>query len=79
MELTIILFVLTFIFSLIAFIYNNDKKKIEELEAEQKEIKENYLSRFEMLNKSIADFKTEMVKELKDLKILIIESKQSFK
>jgi Na+-translocating ferredoxin:NAD+ oxidoreductase RnfG subunit len=77
LELTIIIFIASSIFALIGVIYNIHKKKIEELEAEQKEIKENYLSRFEQLHKTLNDFKIETIKELKELKILIIENKKA--
>lgn len=76
MDLTLILFIVAALFSLIGLIYNNDKKRIEDLENEMKEIKENYLSRFEALHQAVNAFKIETLKELSDIKILIEKSKK---
>lgn len=76
MDFTTILFGISIIISLIALIYKSDKKKIDELENDQKEIKENYLTRFEKLHSTLNEFKLDTSTKLNELKILIIESKK---
>lgn len=49
--------------------------KISEIETEQKEIKENYLTRFENISNKIHELDTKVINAINELKLLIIEYK----
>lgn len=61
------------IIGLIAIIYKADKKKLEDVAEENKEIKDNYLKRFEEVNKNINDFKIEVIQAINLLKVELLE------
>lgn len=66
---------LTIILGIVAYLYQKNDERLKDIEQEAKEIKTNYLSRFEMINKNINELKIEVLEAVNDLKIEIIESK----
>lgn len=75
---SVVLFIFNILLGIIAYLL---KSKIEAMEtdvkntkSEMKEIKDNYLDRFEKLNKNINDSKIEIVKELSKIYLKISES-----
>lgn len=63
------------LFGIIGYLYKRNEDRLKEIELEAKEIKTNYLSRFEMINKNINELKIEILEAVNELKIEIIESK----
>jgi len=57
------------VLGLIIYIYNQDKKRIEGIEQESKEIKQNYLSRFEDLKEDNTNKHIELLGKINELKI----------
>lgn len=70
--------VLGIIVSLIAIIYKADKKKIEQVEEENKEIKDNYLKRFEDLKEDNMKKHLELIQKINELKIELLEKTKNF-
>lgn len=64
---------ITIILGLVAYLYRQSEQKIKDVENENKEIKDNYLTRFEDVNRNINNLKLEILESLNDLKIQILE------